>query len=607
MEEEKTTNIKPKKKFLIYIIIVLLITIVGISYAVLTIVITGNDVQRLLAGELILDLDETQTLSLSAIVPVTDEEGKTGEAYVFSLENTGSVDTIYDIHIDELPIQDGETKLDLTKVRYELKGNGVALIVDNLQESNNVIYKGEVTKGETINFELRMWIDYDVTELGDADVFRNKIRIEAVQKIDDVTVNPPELVGDMIPVIYDEITGEWEKAHILNGTWYNYDEQKWANAVTVTETNREKLVNSPSGTVIPMDDINAMFVWIPRYSYTIGNTYGYSVENASSVNKTTPGAINIHWIDTNTIDLGKAAYTGVEAKEWYTPSAFCWGNSCDDIDTRTNVENRELAGIWVAKFESSQIITSEPRDNIQQPVIKPSIDSWNHVSIANAYNSTQQYMNGINGEEIFGLSGNNYDTHMMKNTEWGAVAYLSQSIYGKYGNPNYHDGNKEVNKNNCSEYITGISGNDVENSGTVDTCTTNTYETIKGQAASTTGNIYGVYDMSGGTHEYVMGVMENSEGSPTVAYSGFSQANLPEAKYYNSYAYGIYEKDTTRSILGDATAETVGFYGDFNFFIIGMVPWFQRGGSIEYAGIFGYDNLGGSGYSHTGFRITITP
>ena len=36
---------------------------------------------------------------------------------------------------------------------------------------------------------------------------------------------------------------------------------------------------------------------------------------------------------------------------------------------------------------------------------------------------------------------------MSKNSEWGAVAYLSKSIYGKQGNLNYIGSNKEIYQN----------------------------------------------------------------------------------------------------------------------------------------------------------------
>lgn len=97
------------------------------------------------------------------------------------------------------------------------------------------------------------------------------------------------------------------------------------------------------------------------------------------------------------------------------------------------------------------------------------------------------------------------DVHMAKNTEWGLVAYLSQSKYGKYGNPSYSGADKEVAINNCSNYVTGIGGDTVSADESAATCTTNTYETSKGKAASTTGTIYGIYDMNGGNRRIYNG------------------------------------------------------------------------------------------------------
>ena len=41
-------------------------------------------------------------------------------------------------------------------------------------------------------------------------------------------------------------------------------------------------------------------------------------------------------------------------------------------------------------------------------------------------------MDGKRGEDV-----NNLDIHLIKNSEWGAVAYLSKSKYGKFGNSMY--------------------------------------------------------------------------------------------------------------------------------------------------------------------------
>ena len=65
----------------------------------------------------------------------------------------------------------------------------------------------------------------------------------------------------------------------------------------------------------------------------------------------------------------------------------------------------------------------------------------------------------------------------------------------------------EVTINNCDTYVTGIGANTVSADSSSTTCTTaaNKYDGTYGKLARTTGNVTGVYDMSGGSWEYVMG------------------------------------------------------------------------------------------------------
>ena len=103
-----------------------------------------------------------------------------------------------------------------------------------------------------------------------------------------------------------------------------------------------------------------------------------------------------------------------------------------------------------------------------------------------------------------------------------------------------------VTSTNRTTYLNAKVGTSNTNS------TTNSYETTLGIGASTTGNIYGIYDMSGGSHEYVMGI-----SSKTIGSSGFS--SLPDEKYYNNY--------TSSSYTGHALTETSGWYNDYLSFV----------------------------------------
>ncbi len=434
----------------------------------------------------------------------------------------------------------------------------------------------------------------------------------------------PELVGEMIPVIYSG--GAWIKADITNydDSWYDYEEQRWANVVTVSKDTRSTYISAEVGTTISLEHIDAMFVWIPRYSYTIKPNYGVSDYGGSSVTADTPGAINIKWVDNTITDTGSANYTGTTITNWYTPPGFCWGNSCDDPATRANAENRELNGIWVAKFETStndvtcnETATTANCSKILQPFIKPSVTSWRYADMSTGFNSIKNYMNGSNGTTYYGFTGSLYDSHYMKNTEWAVINYLSQSKYGKYGNESYLGANKEVAINNCNLYITGIGGDSVNASSSSSSCTKNTYDTTKGQAASTTGTVYGVYDMSGGAFEWVMANMKSTAGSFNPASSGFTSLEL---KYYNSYDRASSASDYSTFILGDSTKETALFYKDRGFMMHNGYesPWMIRGGlhSLENeSGIFqfyfaqagGASAPAGGNYANVGFRITVVP
>ena len=197
---------------------------------------------------------------------------------------------------------------------------------------------------------------------------------------------------------------------------------------------------------------------------------------------------------------------------------------------------------------------------------------------------------------------------MMKNDEWGAVAYLSKSKYGKQ--------NEEVWINNSSSYITGSAGNSA--SAGSNTGTTNDYTSTQGVKASTTGTVYGVYDMSGGAWEYVAGYVNNGNGNLT-SY-GSSLVN-GDAKTKNVYSKGSSDDITDNynansSKYGDAVYETSAngnssngsWYGDYSNFPYTSLPFFERGGYYNdgtAAGVFCFDYHNGDSDSFHSFRPVL--
>ena len=210
---------------------------------------------------------------------------------------------------------------------------------------------------------------------------------------------------------------------------------------------------------------------------------------------------------------------------------------------------------------------------------------------------------------------------MMKNSEWGAVAYLSQSKYGKYGNDDYEGANKEVYHNKSSSYITGSSNGTTSQETSIETqCT---YDIIIdrgngtgscGGGASTTGNITGIYDMSGGAYEYVMGYLTAYGNKPWGSTSSTNYAKFtskPDPKYFDAYTTTSATTACSGGACnGHALGETSGWYGDNANFVSTSYTWFLRGGGYNLrsdAGVFSFYINDGDSSNYNSFRVVFAP
>ena len=612
-----------KKKIIVAILIILIIAVIGITYAWLRTAFNGKKDVQIVVGDLDLILDESNTegIQLTNAIPTYDEEGKTYEPYVFSLKNESNIDIYYTLSLidDEELISSCQTTdgsacelLDPRDVRYEIK-MGDRTVTGTLSDSSIINY-GIIDANETIEGELRVWLNINATNEAMGKAFLGQLRVFGTQQLDDSrfeqgndVVNAPEMDSNMIAVRHDGYN--WVKTDITNG-WYNYDMGIWANAVTVKSDKLAAYQSAPVGTEINMDDVETMWVWIPRYSYTIaghGSTY-YGKRGAylnSSPTVALPGEIDVKFVDTDIKDNGSAKYLDTEEpKNWYTPDAFTYGDE-------------ELSGIWVGKFETSSSNPSASygggNTTSLDPMIKPNVTSWRYINVSNIYNVGLKVSAAGNR---YGFS-TSMNSHAMKNNEWAVVSYLSQSRYGKLGNENFTGANKEVYQNKSNVYITGCSYGSPSNPNTDYGCQYEYDNNIrtedgtvgKGVGASTTGTIYGVYDMSGGAWEYVMANYNNM-----AANSGFSEPLTLDSKYYNLYTTG--DPSTAcngEECKGHGLSETSGWYSDYHNMVNETYPWLVRGGGCNaganYAGVFYFVNVGVTGgvYLSGSFRLVMSP
>ena len=386
----------------------------------------------------------------------------------------------------------------------------------------------------------------------------NPYKLSFTKNEDTSNANAPVLASNMIPVYYDATAKAWKKADVKNKTmenrWYNYENHMWANAVTVKEANRQTYLNASVGTPISMDDITTMWVWIPRFNAVTPSNYNGGTQAS-------PNAIDVTFVKPNETSI----------------DAFTFGT-------------KQLSGFWYGKFEVGGTLVSACTNetcNVSNIAVKPNVTSLRRQTVSSFFYASRSMEQPNNS---FGFVSSEVDTHMSKNNEWGAVAYLTQSIYGRCSGSNAC---VEVGINNNSAYTTGIGAAP----GTSSTSSvTNTYDTVLGMSASTTGNIYGIYDMSGGALEYVMGIYNK-----TINSSSFS--SLPNEKYYNNY--------TTTTYQGHALTETSRWYNDnlSNFSSSSSYYWLDRGGyynNTTSAGLFSVFIYSGGSDSSVSTRMVVT-
>ena len=352
---------------------------------------------------------------------------------------------------------------------------------------------------------------------------------------EDKGVNTPKLGSGMTPIKWKGST--WIETTGNDPDWYDYTAKKWANAKTSD---------------------GSMWVWIPRYAYSI--TSGYHSSSA--------GNIDVEFMKglTNETSTGRTSFQNSSGQgKWNIHPAFNYGQT--------------VSGIWVAKFEASRSnATSSSSGGNNTIKIQPGVSSWTDIAVNDIFKTCRNYNTLLN-------------SHMMKNTEWGAVAYLSKSKYGING---------EVAINSFNNYTGGGSDNSY----------------VDNTDQSTTGNVWGIYDMSGGKYEYVAAYVNNGSSSLNTYGSSLVSAS--------SYMKDIYtaSKDTSSenynessSKYGDALYETSSdnsgynsWYDDYSLFPSKDEPFFRRGGAKDdrtHAGVFSFDYSDGDEYYASTFRPVL--
>ena len=429
----------------------------------------------------------------------------------------------------------------------------------------------------TGNYYLYMYLDKKEITIPTEDVATRKLNLSLGGVCTDTPLSYreailnggyPQLDDGMIPVVISN-NGVVQTIAATDSNWYSYSNKKWANAVLVNSSSRNKYLNT-TGVTVNENDILAYYVWVPRYKYKI-----WSVDE--ELKNDQEQEIDIVFESTMT---GKTLDTHVGG--YRTHPAFTFGG-------------HELNGIWVGKFETT--------GSASAPTIKGNSAPIDGQSLSAQFNISRMFVGNT-----YGVTSR-MDAHLMKNSEWGAVAYLSHSKYGIDG---------RIRINNNSNGLTGC-GASVYNGEANTTCEI-AYGSATEYPQSTTGNISGIFDMSGGLLENVSGYSGDGISPWGGSYAGFGSSLA--SKYYDSYDsssqnYGIpaCSSDIVNGVCyGHALTETLYWYSN-DLYSISSDPssqesvWIARGGYYdegEAAGPFSIALTDGGAITGVGFRSVIS-
>ena len=470
-------------------------------------------------------------------------------------------------------------------------------------------------------------------------------------------VNSPRLMTGLNPIKFSEPDDSKEGQTIQTNksdiNWYDYDTKKWANTQTKD---------------------GSMWVWIPRYAYKI-NKSNQTFDVVFLVGTTDnyydkDGKLQTAKRQTSETDIPDAT------KDYVVHPAF---TNESNIGYVNGGWKKELTGIWVSKFEAGYAGGNNNADKVDSKIKYSQKNVWasgyetetgkeGSIKARNFYNPNEydyatmaiKYptfqgltysMNYINHSDAFSISraltdeGNIYklsnketDSHLIKNSEWGAVSYLGQSQYGLNGT-NIRINNLTLNNSVPTIYaVTGYAAKTLQDGDTKleDARPVSSTEKVykwtekEGQTASCTGTIYGIYDMSGGTWERTAAIVNNGNDSgnlntygkaimnalnngksseyvtvyPTGEYKGQSLDDASKANYAaNTKIYGDAIRETSTAGLGQTS-----WYSDYSYFVGAYGPFFARGGYYWHtsgAGLFYFIRDNGTSNYGNGFRSVL--
>ena len=254
--------VKEKKELIIVgLIIVMIITLIGVSYAAFNYSKTGTKLNSITTGSITMTYTETDNvININGALPTTDATGKVrlteGEYFDFTVSSqiSGDVNINYEISAKDVTTSDrkidgSNIKLYLTRLTEDGEEELMTPEVYNEETSANnftgrptgemSLYTSSMNSSESNRYRLRMWVDEDYNPQGDGGNLQFSVQINVYgkdgEKGSDVPLTTQEILEDN--EVQEEKTNMFNYA--INGVQYDpNDEDDYA-----TDSNPEYITN----------------------------------------------------------------------------------------------------------------------------------------------------------------------------------------------------------------------------------------------------------------------------------------------------------------------------------------------------------------------------
>lgn len=193
----KDNMLKSNLKKISFAAIIVMILLIGGTYAWYTLTLHGTKTVRLHAGTLSIELDEglSEGIHLSNTYPMTDEEGMATKEYHFTIKNDGNIPSNYVVNLNDLDLNEGKNrmsdeavKFNLAKTKYnddetvkEAETNTKKLLSLTGANPNRVLDSGLLQPNEYNEYTLRVWMDYNAGNEEQGSIFKAQVKVENTQ------------------------------------------------------------------------------------------------------------------------------------------------------------------------------------------------------------------------------------------------------------------------------------------------------------------------------------------------------------------------------------------------------------------------------------------